>query len=156
MEMPKASFDTSGSDTHSLSYESGLLTIGVRSGCAHDSLENRLASTASRLLIGILTSNVSVNFVVTQSDEAHVLEAEAEEFVQNEAEGPRAAIPPSIRAMSLKHLWSAQAIASLTRPAWRSPKSRSAHITRILSAGKWRWANAPWLIKLEMPAIYTV
>ena len=54
MEMPKASFDTWVRDTHSLSYESGLLTIGVRNAYARDWLENRLASTASRLLIGIL------------------------------------------------------------------------------------------------------
>jgi chromosomal replication initiator protein len=69
MEMPRASFDTWVRDTHPLVYENGIITIGVRNAYARDWLESRLASTVSRLLIGILNSNVSVNFVVTQVDE---------------------------------------------------------------------------------------
>jgi chromosomal replication initiator protein len=69
MEMPRASFDTWVRDTHPLAYENGIITIGVRNAYARDWLESRLASTVSRLLIGILNSNVSVNFVVTQADE---------------------------------------------------------------------------------------
>ncbi len=69
MEMPRASFDTWVRDTHPVSYENGLLTVGVRNAYARDWLESRLASTVSRFLIGILNSNVSVNFVVTQIDE---------------------------------------------------------------------------------------
>ena len=69
MEMPRASFDTWVRDTHPLSYENGIITVGVRNAYARDWLESRLASTVSRLLIGILNSNVSVNFVVTQADE---------------------------------------------------------------------------------------
>ena len=69
MEMPRASFDTWVRDTHPLSYENGIITVGVRNAYGRDWLESRLASTVSRLLIGILNSHVSVNFVVTQADE---------------------------------------------------------------------------------------
>ncbi len=69
MEMPKASFDTWVRDTHPVKFEEGLFTVGVRNAYARDWLENRLASTVSRLLIGILDTNVSVQFVVTQSEE---------------------------------------------------------------------------------------
>src|SRR5512143_3411469 len=69
MEMPRASFDTWVRDTRPVSYERGVLTIGVRNAYARDWLESRLASTVSRLLIGILNSNVSVDFIVSQSEE---------------------------------------------------------------------------------------
>jgi len=70
MEMPRASFDTWVRDTRPVSYENGILTVGVRNAYARDWLESRLASTVNRLLIGILDSNVSVNFIVLGSDEA--------------------------------------------------------------------------------------
>jgi chromosomal replication initiator protein len=69
MEMPKASFDTWVRDTHPLSYDNGMITVGVRNAYARDWLESRLAATVSRKLIEILNSNVSVKFVVTQVDE---------------------------------------------------------------------------------------
>ncbi|MGC8856741.1 MAG: chromosomal replication initiator protein DnaA [Anaerolineae bacterium] len=70
MDMPRASFDTWVRDTHPLSYENGVLTIAVRNAYARDWLESRLASTVSRLLIDILNTNVSVNFVVSHVDES--------------------------------------------------------------------------------------
>ena len=69
MEMPRASFDTWVRDTRPITYDNGTLTVGVRNAYARDWLESRLASTVNRLLIGILDSNVSVNFVVSQADE---------------------------------------------------------------------------------------
>jgi chromosomal replication initiator protein len=69
MEMPRASFDTWVRDTSPLAYENGIITIGVSNAYARDWLESRLSSTVSRLLIGILNSNVSVEFVVTQAEE---------------------------------------------------------------------------------------
>jgi len=69
MEMPRASFDTWVRDTRPLSYERGVFTVGVRNAYARDWLESRLASTVSRLLIGLLSSNVAVDFIVSQSDE---------------------------------------------------------------------------------------
>ena len=64
MEMPRASFDTWVRDTKPVSYQDGTLTVGVRNAYARDWLENRLASTVNRLLIGILNSTVDVNFIV--------------------------------------------------------------------------------------------
>ena len=69
MEMPRASFDTWVRDTRPMAYENGIITVGVRNAYARDWLESRLSSTVSRLLIGILNSNVSVEFIVTQADE---------------------------------------------------------------------------------------
>ncbi|HAV77611.1 MAG TPA: chromosomal replication initiator protein DnaA [Anaerolineae bacterium] len=64
MEMPRASFDTWVRDTKPVSYTDGTLTVGVRNAYARDWLENRLASTVNRLLIGILNSTVDVSFIV--------------------------------------------------------------------------------------------
>lgn len=69
MEMPRASFDTWVRDTRPMAYENGIITIGVQNAYARDWLESRLSSTVSRLLIGILNSNVSVEFIVSQADE---------------------------------------------------------------------------------------
>ncbi|MGE5641753.1 MAG: chromosomal replication initiator protein DnaA [Byssovorax cruenta] len=64
MEMPRASFDTWVRDTRPISYQDGTLTIGVRNAYARDWLESRLASTVSRLLVGIMRGSVNVDFVV--------------------------------------------------------------------------------------------
>jgi chromosomal replication initiator protein len=89
MEMPKASFDTWVRDTYPLSYDKGELTIGVPNAYARDWLDSRLASTVSRLLVGVMNSNVAVNFVVTQGEETEVVETEAVSPVQNEASEPQ-------------------------------------------------------------------
>ena len=68
MEMPRASFDTWVRDTRPVSYQDGTLTIGVRNAYARDWLESRLASTVSRLLVGIMNASVAVNFIVNGSD----------------------------------------------------------------------------------------
>jgi len=68
MEMPRASFDTWVRGTEALSYEDGCLTISVRNAYARDWLEDRLASTVSRLLIGIMNRTVTVDFIVSQPD----------------------------------------------------------------------------------------
>ncbi len=76
MEMPRASFDTWVRDTKPLSYQDGTLTIGVRNAYARDWLESRLASTVSRLLVGIMNASVAVNFIVN-GNEAEVIADEA-------------------------------------------------------------------------------
>lgn len=70
MEMPRASFDTWVRDTHSVSLEDGIFTVSVRNAYARDWLESRLASTVSRLLVGILNASAVVQFVVADSEEA--------------------------------------------------------------------------------------
>lgn len=69
MDMPRASFDTWVRDTRPVGYENGLLTVGVRNAYARDWLDSRLATTVNRLLIDTLNSKVSVNFIVSQSEE---------------------------------------------------------------------------------------
>ena len=69
MEMPRASFETWVRDTRPLAFDNGLITIGVRNAYARDWLESRLQTNVSKLLIDILNSNVSVKFVVSQTDE---------------------------------------------------------------------------------------
>ncbi len=64
MEMPKASFDTWVRDTNLVAYEDGLFTIGVGNAYARDWLENRLSSTATRMLVGIMNRDVDLRFVV--------------------------------------------------------------------------------------------
>lgn len=83
MEMPRASFDTWVRDTRPVSFQNGMLTIGVRNAYARDWLENRLAGTVNRLLGGILNGSVAVSFVVhgnekeTEAEETHPSPAEA-------------------------------------------------------------------------------
>ena len=75
MEMPRASFDTWVRDTKPVSYQDGTLTVGVRNAYARDWLENRLASTVNRLLVGIMNATVGVNFIVN----GHANEATVDE-----------------------------------------------------------------------------
>jgi len=63
MEMPRASFDSWVRDTKAVRYGGNTLAIGVRNAYARDWLESRLASTVSRLLVGILRKSVEVEFV---------------------------------------------------------------------------------------------
>jgi chromosomal replication initiator protein len=74
MEMPRASFDTWVRDTRPISYQDGTLTVGVRNAYARDWLESRLASTVSRLLVGIMRGSVNVDFVVHGNEPETVVE----------------------------------------------------------------------------------
>src|SRR5215510_11793600 len=65
MEMPCASFDTWVRDTKPVGYQDGTLTVGVRNAYARDWLENRLATTVNRLLLGITNSSTDVKFIVS-------------------------------------------------------------------------------------------
>ena len=85
MEMPRASFDTWVRDTRPLSYENGILTVGVRNAYARDWLENRLAGTVDRLLVGILNSEASVDFTVIREDRIESPETGAEHNIRDEA-----------------------------------------------------------------------
>ncbi|MBT7017987.1 MAG: chromosomal replication initiator protein DnaA, partial [Anaerolineae bacterium] len=88
MEMPRASYDTWVRDTSPMGYEDGLLTVGVRNAYARDWLESRLASTVSRLLIGIMNRTVDVDFVVSQSQPLDALEEQDTPLDDDEAESP--------------------------------------------------------------------
>ncbi|MGE5463624.1 MAG: chromosomal replication initiator protein DnaA [Syntrophothermus sp.] len=90
MEMPRASFDTWVRDTKPISYQNGKLVIGVRNAYARDWLENRLASTVSRLLVGIVNASVNVDFVVNGNEYEPVMEERPSGRAQTEAYDPTA------------------------------------------------------------------
>ena len=89
LDMAKASFDTWVRDTYPLSYENGILTIAVPNAYARDWLDGRLASTVNRLLIGIMNSNATVNFVVAQAEEAAPVRADVTSPAQDSDIVPR-------------------------------------------------------------------
>ncbi|MGB2896618.1 MAG: chromosomal replication initiator protein DnaA [Anaerolineales bacterium] len=68
MEMPRSAFDTWVRDAEFIAYEDGEFVIGVQNAYARDWLEDRLLSTAKRVLTGILSRTVGVKFVVWQGD----------------------------------------------------------------------------------------
>ena len=79
MEMPRASFDTWVRDTRVASYDSGIVTVGVRNAYARDWLESRLMSTVSGLLTNILDQATDVRFVITNGSESNPSENAAPE-----------------------------------------------------------------------------
>ncbi len=88
-EMPKASYDTWVRDTHVLSYDDGLLTIGVDNAYARDWLESRLASTVNRLLVGVMNRSVEVKFIVSSGmDSLEVVEDQLIGDVTQESDLP--------------------------------------------------------------------
>ncbi len=83
MDMPRASFETWVRDTSVVSYQEGVLEIGVRNAYARDWLVSRLASTVSRLLAGMLDCvDVEVRFVISGNEEVGE-PAEAEPSAEN-------------------------------------------------------------------------
>ena len=92
MEMPRASFETWVRDTKPVSYQDGTLTIGVSNAYARDWLESRLASTVSRLLVGIMNASVAVNFIVNGNESDIEVEetphpsAQPEAFLRRQAD----------------------------------------------------------------------
>ena len=94
MEMPRASFDTWVRDTKPVSYQDGTLTVGVRNAYARDWLENRLASTVNRLLVGIMNSTVDVSFIVNGHTDEVV--ADKAPFSQTELPDQPQIMPASV------------------------------------------------------------
>ncbi|MGQ9586513.1 MAG: chromosomal replication initiator protein DnaA [Anaerolineae bacterium] len=65
--MTPATFNTWLRDCHLLAYEDGTFILGVPNGFARDWLDNRLRSTVTRTLKGIMGRSVEVRFVVHQT-----------------------------------------------------------------------------------------
>ncbi len=80
MELPKATYDTWVRDTRFVNHQENTFVIGVQNAYARDWLENRLTSTAMRLLSGIMDAPQQVNFVL-QSHEEAVIADEEDTFV---------------------------------------------------------------------------
>ena len=68
MDMPKATFDTWVRDAQFLNFQDRTFTIGLKNAYARDWVENRLTSTISRTLTGIMNQAVDLQFVVAQQD----------------------------------------------------------------------------------------
>ena len=112
MEMPRASFDAWVRDTHVLSFEDGVLTVSVRNAYTRDWLDSRLTSTVSRLLVGTLNTNASVQFVVangedtSRSEQALELQTKWEQLIQkleNEQRSYEEAIASARRGGTVQH-----------------------------------------------------
>ncbi len=115
MEMPRASYDTWVRDTRPMSYEDGLLTIGVRNAYARDWLESRLASTVSRLLIGIMNRTVDVDFIVSQNEKVEVVEETETQAVDDESETP--ALQPAHSSLNPRYTFENFVVGSSNRLA---------------------------------------
>lgn len=137
MEMPRASFDTWVRNTKPVSYQNRTLTIGVHNAYARDWLESRLASTVSRLLVGILNDSVAVNFIVN----GHVIEAAVEETS-----------PVSDQLETSESLRQDQRVAAYDPPARNlSLNPRYQFETYVVGSGN-RLAHAACLAVAEKPA----
>jgi chromosomal replication initiator protein len=79
IEMPKAAFDTWVRDTEFISYEDGSFIIGIQNAYARDWLQNRLSSTVTRMLTGIMNRTVEVRFIVWQNNSEVSEHPEADE-----------------------------------------------------------------------------
>ncbi|MEI7848482.1 MAG: chromosomal replication initiator protein DnaA [Chloroflexota bacterium] len=98
MEMPRASFDTWVRDTQPISYDEGVMIVGVSNAYARDWLENRLVSTASRLLAGMMNRVVEVRFVVASGHD----QVEADENIEEgDSSGKTPAVVPAQRNSTL-------------------------------------------------------
>jgi chromosomal replication initiator protein len=128
IEMPRASFDTWVRDTKPVSYQDGMLTVGVRNAYARDWLENRLATTVNRLLFGITSASVDVKFIVSG--------LEAEQAVDE---------PPPLRAQLETAAVSEQPVRNL------SINPRYVFETYVVGSGN-RLAHAACLAVAEKPA----
>ena len=86
MEMSKAAFDTWVRSAALVSHKENTFTIGVQNAYARDWLENRLSSTVTNLLSGMLENPQRVNFIVWQKDyQSSDHNEENESFETNQA-----------------------------------------------------------------------
>jgi len=69
MELPKATYDTWLRDARFIQHENQTFTIGVENAYARDWLENRLTTTASKLLSGMMECPQGIQFVYQTHEE---------------------------------------------------------------------------------------
>lgn len=80
MEMPKAAYDTWVRGAELLTYEDGSFVIGVPNAFARDWLHNRLSSTITRRLSGVMNRTVDVRFVVWQDQQVPMPQSDIDEI----------------------------------------------------------------------------
>lgn len=91
MEMSKAAFDTWVKSAELVTHEEDTFTIGVQNAYARDWLENRLSSTVTRLLSGMMEQQQNVQFVIWQKDYQGSEAAEEEKYSESSAADENAA-----------------------------------------------------------------
>jgi len=70
MEMPKATFDTWVKGTELIKHQQNTFTISVQNAYARDWLENRLTTTAEKMLTGIMDTPQAISFIIRSADES--------------------------------------------------------------------------------------
>ncbi|MCE1253376.1 MAG: chromosomal replication initiator protein DnaA [Anaerolineae bacterium] len=97
MEMPKSSFDTWVRSAELVSYKDYTYTIGVPNAYARDWLEDRLSTTITRILSGMMDAAQKVNFIVWHKDfeNVHVEEKPVENapVIKNKVQTPASINP---------------------------------------------------------------
>ncbi|GIV63601.1 MAG: hypothetical protein KatS3mg045_0940 [Bellilinea sp.] len=88
LDMPRASFDTWVRDISFISFEDGVFTVGTPNAYGREWLASRLTSTVTRMLTGILSQQVEVQFIVVEASVDEDEETESDEYAQ------QIAIPP--------------------------------------------------------------
>ena len=68
LQLSKPTYDTWVKNTEGLSYEDGVLVVGVHSAYAQDWLENRLYAVIQRTATQIANRTTSVRFIVRRND----------------------------------------------------------------------------------------
>ena len=87
MEMPKATYDTWVKDTKYIDHSKDTFIIGVQNAYARDWLENRLTSTATKMLSGIMECPQKVVFKLNSHEEI-IYEPEEEPVYIEEVSAP--------------------------------------------------------------------
>ncbi len=96
MEMPKSSFDTWVRSAELVSYNDHIFTIGVPNAYARDWLEDRLSTTITRILSGMMDAVQSINFIVWHKDFENVRSEEPRPETPTVTSTPRVELPVSI------------------------------------------------------------
>ena len=95
MEMSKAAFDTWVRSAELVSHKENTFIIGVQNAYARDWLENRLSSTVTNLLSGMLENPQQVDFIVWQKDYQSSDHNEVNESLETNQANPEADNPQS-------------------------------------------------------------
>ena len=67
LQLARPTYDTWVQDTRGVSYEDGVLVVGVHSAYAKDWLENRLYATIQRAVTQIANRNTTIRFIVQRN-----------------------------------------------------------------------------------------
>ena len=70
MDMPKATYDTWVKGTELIEHNENSFSIGVQNAYARDWLENRLTTTAEKMLTGIMDAPQTISFIIRSANES--------------------------------------------------------------------------------------